>query len=125
MKEANTLAYYDMATITAVKSFSEQASAGARKLTGENLKLVWAEFSTISWAVFEDVHETHVCGHTPTSIVENSAQVLSCQLKFVHDLVKLASFNQIGAVTFAQSDEMSDWYQCHDYPASSVCLSES
>jgi hypothetical protein len=24
---------------------------GAQKLTGENLKLVWAEFSTLSWAV--------------------------------------------------------------------------
>jgi hypothetical protein len=32
----------------------------------------------------EDVHETHVCGCTPMSIVENSAQVLSRLLKFVH-----------------------------------------
>jgi len=27
---------------------------------------------------FEDVHEIHVCVRTPTSIVENSAQVSSC-----------------------------------------------
>jgi len=27
------------------------SSKGARYLTGENLKLVWAEFSTLSWAV--------------------------------------------------------------------------
>jgi hypothetical protein len=28
-----------------------QINRGARKLTGENLKLVWAEFSTLSQAV--------------------------------------------------------------------------
>ncbi len=27
---------------------------------------------------FENVHKTHVCGRTPTAMVENSAQVLSC-----------------------------------------------
>jgi hypothetical protein len=27
-------------------------SAGAQELTGENLKLVWVEFSTLSQAVF-------------------------------------------------------------------------
>jgi hypothetical protein len=25
---------------------------GAHKLMGENLKVIWAEFSTLSWAVF-------------------------------------------------------------------------
>jgi hypothetical protein len=35
---------------------------GTRQLIGENLKLVWAEFSNL--------HE-----HVPTSTVENSAQV--------------------------------------------------
>jgi hypothetical protein len=29
---------------------------GARKLTGENLKVVWAEFSTLSEAVLQSVH---------------------------------------------------------------------
>jgi len=42
---------------------------GARKLTGESLKLVWDKFSTISWGCI------HLCAHTTTSIVENSAQV--------------------------------------------------
>ncbi len=45
---------------------------------GENLKLFWAEFSTISLAVLM------MC--MDLSIVENSAQVQSCQLKFVHAL---------------------------------------
>jgi hypothetical protein len=52
-----------------------QTSRGARKLTGDNLKLVWANYKL---AHFEDVYETQVCRCTPTSVVVNSAKVSSC-----------------------------------------------
>ncbi len=58
-------------------SRSEELFWGAQKLMEENLKLVWAEFSTISMAVLKICMKL-VCGRTPTTIVENSAQVLSC-----------------------------------------------
>jgi hypothetical protein len=59
---------------------------GARKLMGEILKVVWAKFSTLSLVVF--VCERNCVVKTKTAIlkVENSAQVLSCWLKFVHSL---------------------------------------
>jgi hypothetical protein len=41
------------------------------------------------------VHDTH----TTTSRVENSAQVSSCQLKFVHEKI-YCPFNQVGGVIF-------------------------
>jgi hypothetical protein len=45
---------------------------------GENLKVVWAEFSTLSLVVLLSKNAA------ATSRVENSAQGSSCQLKFVH-----------------------------------------
>jgi hypothetical protein len=58
----------------------------ARYLMGENLKVVWAEFSTLSL-----LNIAILCGkctalHAATSTVKNSAQCLSCQLMFDHDL---------------------------------------
>ncbi len=55
---------------------------------GENLKVVWAEFSTVSQSVFvmSLICTTYPSTITPT--VENSAQVLSCWLRFVHDSYK-------------------------------------
>jgi hypothetical protein len=34
-----------------VKENYEESKARSAKATGENLEVVWAEFSTISWAV--------------------------------------------------------------------------
>ncbi len=52
---------------------------------GENLKVVWAEFSTLSQAVL--LITPKLCSmQMATSKVENSAQVLSCWLKFIHGL---------------------------------------
>ncbi len=47
---ANTLAYYDTAKIAAIISLIVQAS-GARKIKGDNLKVVWAEFLSLSLVV--------------------------------------------------------------------------
>jgi hypothetical protein len=44
---------------------------------GENLEVVWAEFSTLSQAVLLKTPKLHSL-QTATSKVENSAQVLSC-----------------------------------------------
>jgi len=53
---------------------------------GENLEVVWAEFSTLSYVVLlhRAVSAWYACIR---SKVENSAQGLSCKLKFVHDLL--------------------------------------
>ncbi len=52
---------------------------------GENLEVVWAEFSTISQAVLLDNAKNALSMQMTKSKVENSAQVSSYQLKFVHD----------------------------------------
>jgi hypothetical protein len=52
-------------------------SRGAPKLMGENLKVVWAEFSTLSWAVLLLCKKCMLYTHMSVSKVENSAQVLS------------------------------------------------
>ncbi len=52
-------------------------------VTGENLEVVWAEFSALSWAFLLCNKKIHGM-YTAISKVENTAQVLSCQLKFVH-----------------------------------------
>jgi hypothetical protein len=44
---------------------------------GENLEVVWAEFSTLSWAVLFQRNVT-VGMYMVASRVENSAQVSSC-----------------------------------------------
>ncbi len=59
---------------------------GARKLTGENLKVVWAEFSTLSQAILFCMPLHSIYRSMPQLRVVNSAQVSSCQLKFVHGL---------------------------------------
>jgi hypothetical protein len=50
---------------------------GAQKLTGENLEVVWAEFSTLSQPVL--LITPNLCSlQMATSKVENSAQASSC-----------------------------------------------
>ncbi len=49
---------------------------------GENLEVVWAEFSTLSQAVLLVKPRLQSMQMT-TSKIENSAKVLSCYLKFV------------------------------------------
>jgi hypothetical protein len=51
---------------------------GVRKLMGENLQVVWAEFLTLSWAVSQNVYNSMAIASTAESRVENSAQVSSC-----------------------------------------------
>jgi hypothetical protein len=41
-----------MLTVVMLSVILNILQRGARKLTGENLKVVWAKFSTLSWAVF-------------------------------------------------------------------------
>ncbi len=60
-------------------------ATGSAKTNGREPKTCLGRVFNYKLGCFEDVHETHVCGHTPTSIVENSAQVSSFYLKFVHD----------------------------------------
>jgi hypothetical protein len=50
---------------------------------GENLEVVWVDFSTLSYTILQSTAwQVHTI-HAASSRVENSAQVLSCQLKFV------------------------------------------
>ncbi len=51
---------------------------------GENPKVVWAEFSTLSQTVLLVNNVNAQQAHTGTSKIESQAQVLYCQLKFVH-----------------------------------------
>jgi hypothetical protein len=62
-----TVTVLDLATFA-----TDGITRGARKLMGDNLKLVGAEFSTLGfwWCAC-----IYLCLRTPTSIVENSAQV--------------------------------------------------
>ena len=55
---------------------------------GESLKVVWAEFSTLSQAVLQNVYNFMAYTSTDESRVENSAQVSSCYLKFVHGSIE-------------------------------------
>jgi hypothetical protein len=56
----------------------------AKKLTGEKLKVVWAEFSTLSQAVFVmSVNAWHIQARSHLEL-KNSAQVSYFWLKFVH-----------------------------------------
>ncbi len=56
---------------------------GARKLTGNNLKVAWVKFSKISWADFVMTVIAWQRKGTPTSRVANSDQGWTCWLKFV------------------------------------------
>ncbi len=58
----------------------------SQKLIGETQKVVWAKFSTLSWAVFVMSVISMAETSTSTTGLENSAKVLSCQFKFVHAL---------------------------------------
>jgi hypothetical protein len=53
---------------------------GTIYLMGENLKVVWAEFPTLSWAILQGGEYLMHIIHAASSKVENSAQVLSRQL---------------------------------------------
>jgi hypothetical protein len=55
---------------------SDIDKCGARYLTGENLKVVWPKFSTLSSAVFSVTNKIRGM-NTTISEAENSAQVLS------------------------------------------------
>ncbi len=57
-------------------------------LTRENLKVVWAEFSTLKLGRIVILCRKCMARHAATSRAENSAQASSCQLKFVHDLIQ-------------------------------------
>jgi hypothetical protein len=48
---------------------------------GQNLKVVWAEFSALRFYVCHCIAYTSM----PKPRVENPAQVSFCELKFVHD----------------------------------------
>jgi hypothetical protein len=52
--------------------------AGSAKANRREPKTCLGQVFSYKLGCFEDVLETHVCGRTPTSIVENLAQVLSC-----------------------------------------------
>jgi hypothetical protein len=52
---------------------------------GEDLEVVWAEFSTLSYAVLQITPKLRTM-QMSTSKAENSAQVSSYKLKFVHGL---------------------------------------
>jgi hypothetical protein len=50
---------------------------GSGKANGREPKTCLGRVLNYKLGCYEDVHETHVCGRTPISIVENSAQVSS------------------------------------------------
>ncbi len=58
--------------------------AGSAKANGREPKTCLGQVFHYKLGRFENVYETQVCRCTPTSVVVNLAQVLSCQLKFVH-----------------------------------------
>jgi|CryBogDrversion2_8_1035294.scaffolds.fasta_scaffold219225_1 hypothetical protein len=51
---------------------------GSAKANGREPKTCLDRVFNYKLGCFEDVHESHVCGRTAMSIVENPAQVLSC-----------------------------------------------
>jgi len=65
-----------------VKYLQIMFSWGVRYLTRDNLKVVWAKFSTLKLGHIAILHGKRMAWHAATSIVENSTQGLSCQLKF-------------------------------------------
>jgi hypothetical protein len=69
---------------------------GARYLTGDNLEVVWAEFSTLSWAVLFQSNLTAWHTHTATSRVENSAQVSSCNTMLIVKHNKMSFVSSFG-----------------------------
>ncbi len=100
--------------------FPEQLSFnilwGEGKLTGENITQVWAEFSTLS----QDVLMMCVYLSTrrmPKYIVENSAQVLSCQLKFVH-----VFYHQCEVLPSVSNDALSPTRLAAPVPSISCCV---
>ncbi len=68
---------------------------GAQKLTGENLKVVWAEFSTLSQAILLCMQLHGIYKSMPQLRLANSAQVSPCWLKFVHGYSPDKYFNYI------------------------------
>jgi hypothetical protein len=67
------------------------AKRGARYLTGENLKVARAEFSILSYAKLVDTERRVYTQHIAPSRVENSVQVSSGYLKFVHGMKRKKS----------------------------------
>ncbi len=76
-----------------------QAPARSARANGREPKTFLGRVFNNKLGCFEDVHETHVCGCTPKSIVENLAQVLSCQLKFVHGSRRIHKYFTILKIT--------------------------
>jgi hypothetical protein len=105
------LAYFEHSQITDVKSFmslglgvnvtlpSSLMLLPARYLSGDKLKVVWAEFSTLSWTVLLNSNMSVSCIHAAFSIVEVSpgfallAEVGSCLVSLFKSK---ASCNQSG-----------------------------
>jgi len=58
-------------------------NAGSTKANGREPKTCFGWVFYYKLGCFEDMYETQVFGCTSTSVVENSAQVSSCELKFV------------------------------------------
>jgi hypothetical protein len=52
--------------------------SGSAKANGREPKNCFGRVFNYKLGCFEDVYETHVCERTPTSVVENSAQISSC-----------------------------------------------
>jgi hypothetical protein len=75
----------------------------------KNLKFVWAEFSTLSLAIWVSrVWKVHTI-HMVSSRVENSAQFSYSSLKFVHNLNgELRALRQTRMSLDRQTDELTD-----------------
>jgi hypothetical protein len=57
---------------------SHKDHTGSAKANGREPKTCLGRVFNYKLGCFEDVYETHVCGHMLRSVVENSAQVSSC-----------------------------------------------
>jgi hypothetical protein len=71
---------------------------GARYLTGENLQVVWAEFSTLSWPVYVmSVNEYHTQTH-PNLKLKTRPRCRPESL-YVHVVINIC--NDLGATTLS------------------------
>ncbi len=64
--------------ITLVPTHVRGIGQGVHYLWGDNLTVVWAEFSTLSGTVLLHINISAHCIRAAISRVENSAQGLSC-----------------------------------------------
>ncbi len=71
-------------SVSKTSNINADAPTRSAKANGRVPKTCLGRVFNCKLVCFEDVNETHVCGGTTTSIIVNSVQVSSCQLKFVH-----------------------------------------